>query len=125
MVNIFEDLIKWKCWFWIVLFAVLLTGLKENFDEVSVDVVDCPDLTQAPYHLATSGLSGSPTIVDIGGPPYLLPNVDRSKLYDLVAVGRKLLPNANEFAALGAGAGPHPHINSNCEVKITTIFTKN
>lgn len=79
--------------------------------------VDCPDLTAAPYHLAGQGLSGSPTIVEIGGPPYLLPTVDRTKLYDLVAIGRKVLPNAKEFIAVGAGAGPHPHINSNCEVK--------
>lgn len=66
--------------------------------------------------MATNGLSGSETIVDIGGPPYLLPTVDRSKLYDLSAIGKKLLPNANEFAVLGAGAGPYPHHGSNCEV---------
>lgn len=84
---------------------------------MSVEAVECPDLTQAPFHLAASGLGGSPTIVDVGGPPYLLPSVDRTKLYDLVAIGRKLLPDANEFMAVGAGAGPHPHINSNCEVE--------
>lgn len=95
---------------------VLSVGLKGNFGEVSVNEVDCPDLTAAPYHLAGHGLSGSPTIVEIGGPPYLLPTVDRAKLYDLVAVGRKILPNATEFIAIGAGAGPHPYINSNCEV---------
>lgn len=96
--------------------SVLSIGLKENFGEVSVSEVDCPDLTAAPYHLAGQGLSGSPTIVEIGGPPYLLPTVDRTKLYDLVAIGRKILPDAREFIAVGAGAGPHPHINSNCEV---------
>lgn len=95
---------------------VLSVGLKENFREVSVSEVDCPDLTAAPYHLAGHGLCGSPTIVEVGGPPYLLPTVDRTKLYDLVAIGRKVLPRATEFIVVGAGAGPHPHINSNCEV---------
>lgn len=100
---------------------VLSVGLQENFAEVSVSEVDCPDLTAAPYHLAGQGLSGSPTIVELGGPPYLLPTVDRTKLYDLVAVGRKVLPKANEFIAVGAGAGPHPHINSNCEVNFNFL----
>lgn len=99
-----------------ILFIVLSFGLKENFAEVSVDVVECPNLTLEPFHLATSGLSGSPTIVDIGGLSYFLPNVDRTKLYDIVEIGRKILPNVNEFIAVGAGAGPHPYTNSNCEV---------
>lgn len=105
---------------------VLSAGLKENFAKVSVSEVECPDLTAAPFHLAGRGLSGSPTIVDIGGPAYLLPTVDRTKLYDLVAVGRKVLPKAEEFIAIGAGAGPHPYINSNSEVIIDfpTFFFK-
>ena len=32
-------------------------GLKTNFAEVSVSVVDCPDLTQPPWHLAAPGTS--------------------------------------------------------------------
>lgn len=62
-------------------------------------------------------MSGSPTIVELGGAPYLLPHVDRSKLYDLVDVSNKILPNSSEILVIGAGAGPYPHINSNCEVR--------
>ena len=29
-------------------FSVLADGLSENFEEVSVSVVDCPDLTENP-----------------------------------------------------------------------------
>jgi len=94
---------------------VLSNGLKSNFDEVTVAVVDAPNLTEAPYHLAGQGLCGSPTILEVGGPPYLLPLVDRSKLYDLVPLCQKILPNAHEILTVGAGAGPHPLINSNCE----------
>lgn len=78
--------------------------------------VECPDLTAAPYHLAANGLSGSQTIIDIGGPPFLIPLADRTKIYDLVKISRKILPNANSLYICGAGAGPHPLINSNCEV---------
>lgn len=81
--------------------------MKENFAEVSVDVVECPDLTQAPFHLAANGLSGSPTIADIGGLSYALPTVDRSKVYDIVQIGHRILPNSDEFIAVGAGSAPY------------------
>lgn len=97
-------------------FSALSTGLNRNFAEVLVEVVDCPDLTAPPYHLASSGLCGSTTIIDVGGPPFLLPLVDRTKIYDLKSLARKILPNANTIYLCGAGAGPHPLINSNCEV---------
>lgn len=94
----------------------LSTGLIQNFAEVAVKEVECPDLSVAPFHLAANGLCGRPTIVDIGGTPFLLPLVDRSKLYDLTSIGRKVLPNAKSIFLCGAGAGPYPLINSNCEV---------
>ena len=31
---------------------VLETGLKKNYEEASVEIVDCPDLTQEPFKLA-------------------------------------------------------------------------
>lgn len=40
--------------------------MKSNFAEVRVEIVDCPDLTQAPFHLAAKGLDGDPTIVEFG-----------------------------------------------------------
>lgn len=86
--------------------------------------VECPDLTSAPYHLAANGLSGSQTLIEIGGPPFLLPLVDRTKIYDLVEISRKVLPNANNLYICGAGAGPHPLINSNCEVSINFVKNK-
>ena len=35
--------------------AVLSKTLRDNFAEVSVTIVDCPDLTAAPYGLARPG----------------------------------------------------------------------
>ena len=35
--------------------AVLEKGLKENYSEVSVSIVECPDLTEEPFGLAAKG----------------------------------------------------------------------
>ncbi|XP_018574995.1 ester hydrolase C11orf54 homolog isoform X2 [Anoplophora glabripennis] len=88
-------------------------GLTTNFAEVNVEVVDSPDLTQKPFSLASKGLGGNPKIVEIGGPPYLLPIVDRKKVYDLKDIAN--LINSNPAFIIGAGAGPHPYIGVNCE----------
>uniref|UniRef100_A0A2M3Z121 DUF1907 domain-containing protein n=1 Tax=Anopheles braziliensis TaxID=58242 RepID=A0A2M3Z121_9DIPT len=98
---------------------VLAIGLKSCFTTVDVEVVECPNLTRAPFHLAGEGLGGSATLVEIGGPPYLLPTVDLSKLYDVIEVSKRALPDAvastKSFISIGAGAGPFPLVDSNCE----------
>lgn len=95
---------------------MLESGLKANFSEVSVEIVDCPNLSQAPFHLASSGLGGDPIIVEFGGPPFLLPLVDKTKVYDLVTLLRNISGYQNkEFFTCGAGAGPWPLFDQNCE----------
>lgn len=103
-------------------------------------MIECPDLQSAPFHLACKGnaksflqktitstllyftinigLNGSPTIVEIGGPPFLLPVVDRTKLYDLREISKKVLTSSKEIFSIGAGAGYHPFLNQNCEVSM-------
>nr|XP_031833404.1 ester hydrolase C11orf54 homolog [Nomia melanderi]XP_031833405.1 ester hydrolase C11orf54 homolog [Nomia melanderi] len=102
---------------------VLKEGLAKNFSEFCVEVVDCPDLTQKPFTLAAPGLGGNPTVLEIGGPPFLLPLVQRNKLYDIQQLLKHLKCCNNPFV-IGAGAGPWPHINSNCELMMNmTIST--
>jgi len=59
-------------------------------------------------------LGGKPRLVDIGGPPYLLPLVRREKLYNLSDVGK--LTDVEPTFLIGAGAGPWPYAGVNCEV---------
>ncbi|GBP32064.1 Ester hydrolase C11orf54 [Eumeta japonica] len=92
---------------------VLSRGLPENFELASAEVAPCPDLTRPPYNLAASGLCGNAELVELGGPPYLMPLVRRDKVYDLGALLRHL--GRDPALLAGAGAGPWPHVGVNCE----------
>ena len=46
---------------------LLKPALESNYKESSVSVASCPDLREAPFHLAAQGLSGRECIADIGG----------------------------------------------------------
>lgn len=76
-----------------------------------------PELTGAPYYLSSSGLCGSPTIIDVGGDAFLLPTPNYTKVYDLVDLARKVLPNAKTVTMCGAGAGPYVQRNQCTEVR--------
>lgn len=93
---------------------VLQKGLVKNFETASVEVVDCPDLRKEPFFLASEGLGGSPQVVEIGGPPFLLPLVDREKVYDLGGIPE--LVGYDPAFVVGAGAGPWPYAGTNCEM---------
>ncbi|XP_068600671.1 ester hydrolase C11orf54 homolog [Brachionichthys hirsutus] len=101
--------------------GVLQAGLKNNFAEVQVSVVDCPDLTQDPYQFPAKGLCGSPRITDIGGVQNLLSSVKINKEYDMNVISKQLeLPGA---FILGATRGPGNILGFNAEV-ITLILTE-
>ena len=47
----------------------LKKGLSENFKNVEVEVVDCPNLRE--WDCPSEGISGNQKIIDVGGEPYL------------------------------------------------------
>ncbi|XP_061558369.1 ester hydrolase C11orf54 homolog [Phycodurus eques] len=94
--------------------AVLQTGLEDNFAEVKVSVVECPDLTEEPFNFPVKGLCGSPRVTDVGGVPYLVPVVQKHKEYDMNAIAKELeLPGA---FILGAGAVSSRIVGMNAEL---------
>ncbi|XP_069703022.1 ester hydrolase C11orf54 homolog [Periplaneta americana] len=95
---------------------VLSNGLTSNFAKVEVDIVDCPDLTKEPFTLACKGLGGKPRLIEVGGPPYLLPLVKRDKVYDMKDLGK--LADVEPAFLIGAGAGPWPYAGVNCEMMV-------
>ncbi|XP_029924512.1 ester hydrolase C11orf54 homolog [Myripristis murdjan] len=85
--------------------SVLQAGLKNNFADVQVGVVDCPDLSKEPFHFPVKGLCGKPRITDVGGVPYLVPLVQRHKEYDMNTVAKEVqLPGAFILGAAGAAS---------------------
>ncbi|XP_060627086.2 ester hydrolase C11orf54 homolog [Anolis sagrei] len=96
------------------LVGVLQNGLKENFADVQVSVVDCPDLTQEPFKFPVKGICGNPRIADVGGVPNLLPLVQKDKVYDMNRVAKEMqLPGA---FLLGAGAVSSRAVGGNAEL---------
>ncbi|XP_046744526.1 ester hydrolase C11orf54 homolog [Diprion similis] len=94
---------------------ILREALPANFAEVTIDVVDCPDLTQRPFSLAESGLGGGTKLIEIGGISYLFPHVNREKVYDIKSIIQNIDHSGKAFI-IGAGVGPWPLVNSNCEL---------
>lgn len=92
---------------------VLQKGLTDNFADVQVSVVDCPDLTKEPFTFPVRGICGQTRIAEVGGVPYLLPLVNKKKVYDLNEIAKVIkLPGA---FILGAGAGPFQTLGFNSE----------
>lgn len=94
---------------------VIDDGIKNYFKESSVSIVNCPDLTQNPFNLAASGLGGNCRIADVGGPPYLVPLVQRNKIYSFQKIA-KLAGAKDEAFLIGASAGPFRLVGQNCEL---------
>ncbi|KAM6969797.1 ester hydrolase C11orf54 homolog isoform 2-T2 [Aplochiton taeniatus] len=93
---------------------VLQTGLKKNFAEADVTVVECPDLTKDPFQFPVKGLCGHPRITDVGGVPYLVPLVQPHKEYNMNTVSKEVeLPGA---FILGAGAVSSKVVGMNAEM---------
>lgn len=83
---------------------------------MTVDVVDSPNLTEEPFYLASEGISGDPLIIEYGNDDYLLPLVDRAKVYDLIPTIRQISSyKEKDFFAGGAGAGPFDWLQQNSE----------
>ncbi|XP_060529132.1 ester hydrolase C11orf54 homolog isoform X2 [Cylas formicarius] len=101
---------------------VFNSELIKNFEEVKVEVTDSPDLSQKPFTLADKGLNGKTKLIEIGGVPYLIPLVNKDKVYDLKDVAN--LIDSNPAFVIGAGAGPYHYAGVNCE-GIINISIKN
>lgn len=90
-------------------------SLGDHYNEATVEIVDCPDLSQAPFYLAGKGLNGSPAIADVGGVPYLVPLAQTDKEpYSLAAITEKI--NYQTAFYIGASAGPFHLVGTNSEL---------
>jgi len=93
---------------------VVSDGLTAHFKGVVAEVVESPDFREPPFHLAAEGINGSPRLADVGGPPYLVPKVQRHKVYNLTDIADEIKLPGCSF--LGAGAGSSRLAGCNCEL---------
>ena len=80
--------------------------LSHNYYHSSASVVECPDLRNAPFHLAVEGLSGNERVADIGGQPNIFPRPRLECQYSFLEVIRAMDMNDGRGSLIGAGAGP-------------------
>ena len=102
--------------------AVIENGLSSNFESVSVRIVDCPDLKESPFGLAESGICGRPTLLDIGGVPYLIPTPDLRRVYNFDSISEII--GMKDAFFIGAGAGGCHILGVNSEMMANVKLNK-
>ena len=93
---------------------VMESALKPQYKELSVEVAECPDLTQMPWDLASQGLGGDTATLHLGGVSYLLPVPDKSKTFELKEIVKNL--GLKDSFILGAGAACSQYVGINSEL---------
>ena len=98
-------------------------SLRDIYNEVTVEVVDCPDLTKEPFNLAAQGLCGSPGIADVGGVPYLVPVARTEKApYSLAQITKDI--KYDRALYIGASAGPFQVVGTNSELMPNCLISR-
>lgn len=101
--------------------SVLAAALKNNFIEVNVDIVDCPDLRAPPFLMTGAGIGDGLRIGEVGGIGNLFPLPKTDKSFNLKKVCETCeMPEAFVF---GPGAGPFHVVGHNCEMVADANFT--
>ena len=88
----------------------LLTGLKENYEQVNIEVVDCPNLKD--WGCPSEGISGNEKIIDVGGEPYMHDKRFIGTEFDYEDIAKNI--GSEKSYALGAGSGAMSCLNGHC-----------
>ena len=90
--------------------SALKKGLSENFKNVEVEVVDCPNLRE--WNCPSEGISGNQKIIDVGGEPYMHdPNFIGAE-FDYQEISKMI--GSEKSYALGAGSGAMSCLDGHC-----------
>ncbi|KAJ0413098.1 hypothetical protein BJY00DRAFT_73404 [Aspergillus carlsbadensis] len=96
--------------------SIIQNALRQNFTHATAEVVECPDLREAPFGLAARGLSGNPAIADLGGQANLFPTPNFDAKFSLLALARNMRMSPHRGLLIGAGAAPWQDIGHNAEL---------
>lgn len=103
--------------------SVIESALQSNYKSSSINTVTCPDLRNAPYHLAAAGLGGNELIMDIGGQPNLFPEPRLERQFDMAKCAHSA--GLTKGMCIGAGAGPWQVLDINSELAPNFAFDGN
>ncbi|CAI2354491.1 unnamed protein product [Caenorhabditis sp. 36 PRJEB53466] len=93
---------------------VFQKSLTSNFENVHVDIVDCPDLSKPPFNQTSSGFGHNLRIAEVGGPGNLFPGFHIDHQFDIRTIGK--VCEHPEASVFGPGAGPWPIVGQNSEM---------
>ena len=85
-------------------------GLKENYKDVNVKVVDCPNLMN--WGCPAEGISGNEKIIDVGGEPYMHDPKFIGTEFDYEEISKKI--GSEKSYALGAGSSAMSCMDGHC-----------
>ena len=88
----------------------LRKGMYENFKNVEVQVVDCPNLRD--WDCPSEGISGNQKIIDVGGEPYMHDKRYIGTEFDYEEISKKI--GSEKSYALGAGSGAMTCMDGHC-----------
>ena len=88
----------------------LFTGLKENYEQVNIEVVDCPNLKD--WGCPSEGISGNEKIIDVGGEPYMHDKRFIGTEFDYEEIAKNI--GSEKSYALGAGSGAMSCLQGHC-----------
>ena len=88
----------------------LQSGLSNNYKEVEVLIVDCPNLRD--WGCPSEGISGNQKIIDVGGEPYMHDPKFIGAEFDYEEISKMI--GSEKSYALGAGSGAMSCLDGHC-----------
>ncbi len=85
-------------------------GLRTNYQDTKVEVVDCPNLKK--WDCPSEGISGNERIIDVGGEPYMHDKRYIGTEFDYEEISKKI--GSEKSYALGAGSGAMSCLEGHC-----------
>ena len=85
-------------------------GLRTNYQDTKVEVVDCPNLKK--WDCPSEGISGNERIIDVGGEPYMHDKRYIGTEFDFEEISKKI--GSEKSYALGAGSGAMSCLEGHC-----------
>ena len=85
-------------------------GLRANYQEAKVEIVDCPNLKK--WDCPSEGISGNERIIDVGGEPYMHDKKYIGAEFDYEEISKKI--GSEKSCALGAASGAMSCLEGHC-----------